>query len=86
MLGLIGRAALLVDEPARAELFLREFLEHTPDPVTLPFACYHLAGSLRKLDREREGREYDRQAASYHFGTLSERLARERLAAEGVPV
>jgi hypothetical protein len=44
-----------------------------------------LLGSCRRqLGDEAGGRECDAMAASTHFGSVWERRARERLAAEGV--
>jgi hypothetical protein len=80
----LGWAALAVDEPARAEAFLRGFLELDPDPLYLPYAWYHLGGCRRRLGDEAGGREWDAKAASTRFGTRWERRAGERLAAEGV--
>jgi tetratricopeptide (TPR) repeat protein len=86
VLSLLGWAALAIDEPARAEAFLREFLALRPDPLHLPFAWYHLGGCRRRLGDEAGGREWDARAASTRLGTRWERRARERLATEGVPV
>ena len=86
VLYLLGRAALLLDEPRRAEGFLREYLDRGPDPVFHAYAWYHLGGCRRMLGDESSGRDCDRKAASTRFGTLWERLARERLAAEGAPL
>jgi tetratricopeptide (TPR) repeat protein len=80
----LGRAALAVDEPERAEAFLLAFLELPPDPLHVPFTWYHLAGCRRRLGDEAGGRECDAKAASTRFGSRWERLARERLTVEGV--
>jgi tetratricopeptide (TPR) repeat protein len=82
VLSLLGRAALAVDEPGRAEVFVRELLDLGPDPVYLPFAWFHLGECRRRLDDESGGVECDAKAASTRFGTRWERLARERLEAE----
>jgi tetratricopeptide (TPR) repeat protein len=84
VLSQLGWAALAVDEPARAEGFLRAYLELRPDPLYLPYAWYHLGGCRRRLGDEAGGRECDARAASTRFGCRWERLARERLAADGV--
>ncbi len=84
ILALTGRAALLIDEPELAEASLQAFLEHGLDPLYQPFYWYHLAAARRQLGDERQGQEYDLKAASFEFGSRWERLARERLAADGV--
>lgn len=84
ILALTARAALLIDEPELAEASLQAFLEHGLDPLYQPFYWYHLAAARRQLGDERAGQEYDLKAASFDFGSRWERLARERLAAEGV--
>ena len=81
-LALLGKAALQLDEPERAELFLRAHLELEPDPLSRPYIYYHLAECRRRLGDAVGGCEFDNQAASSGFGTLWERLARERLEAD----
>jgi hypothetical protein len=76
----LGRAALLIDEPERAESFLKEYLELEPEPVSYPFVYYHLAECRRRAGDEAGGHEFDTKAASAEFGTRWERLARQRLA------
>jgi tetratricopeptide (TPR) repeat protein len=83
---LLGRAALAIDEPEWAEALLREYHDRAPNPVFHPYLWYHLAECRRRLGDESGGREHDRQAASTRYGTIWERLARERLAGEGVAV
>jgi len=85
-LSLLGRAALRIDLPERAESFLRAYLELKPDPLYLPFAFYHLAECRRRIGDEAGGREFDTKAAATRFGSQWERLARERLAALGATV
>jgi tetratricopeptide (TPR) repeat protein len=82
----LGRAALLIDEPKRAEAFLRAYLDLNPDPLYRPYAYYHLAECRRRLGDSLGGLNFDRKAAATRMGTVYERLARERLEAEGVPV
>jgi len=84
MLVNLGRTALLIDEPERAETFLNEFLELKPDPVSYPFTYYHLAQCRRRAGDEIGGREFDIKASSTDFGSRWERLARERLTADNV--
>ena len=79
---LLIRAALLIDEPERAESFLNDLLKFKPDSLNYPFAYFQLAECRRRRGDEAGGREFDTKAASTHFGTRWERLARERLAAE----
>ena len=55
VLYLLGRAALLLDEPGRAEAFLREYLDRGPDPVFHAYAWYHLGGCRRRLGDESAG-------------------------------
>ncbi len=55
VLYLLGRAALLLDEPRRAEGFLREYLDRGPDPVFHAYAWYHLGGCRRRLGDESSG-------------------------------
>jgi tetratricopeptide (TPR) repeat protein len=81
---LVGRAALLIAEPEWAESLLDEYLDRRPDPVFRPYAFYHLAECRRRLGDESGGREHDREAASTQFGSVWERLARERLTATSV--
>ncbi len=83
---LLGRAALRIDEPEWAEALLAEYLDRGPNPVYHPYAWYHLGECRRRLGDESGGREHERRAASTRFGTVWERLARERLAADGVAV
>ena len=78
----LGRAALLIDEPERAETFLTEYLDLKPEPVSYPFTYYHLAECRRRLGDEAGGHALDSKAASTHFGSRWEQAARERLAAE----
>jgi tetratricopeptide (TPR) repeat protein len=85
-LALIGRAALLIGDPELAEAFLGESLDRGAQPVYRPYLWYHLAECRRRLGDLAGGREVDREAASTSFGTQWERLARERLAGEGVAV
>jgi tetratricopeptide (TPR) repeat protein len=80
---LLGRAALLVGEPACAETLLRASFELNPDPVHWPHLYYYLAGCRRMLGDAAGGDDFDTKAASTQFGTHWERLARERLAARG---
>jgi tetratricopeptide (TPR) repeat protein len=80
---LLGKAALVLNDPARAESHFHTYLELEPNPVFLPYVHYHLAECRRRLGDLDGGQAHDRQAAAFHFGTLHERLARERLAAEG---
>ncbi|MHB1559598.1 MAG: tetratricopeptide repeat protein [Isosphaeraceae bacterium] len=84
ILAMTSRAALLIDEPELAEASLQAFHEQGFDPLYQPFYWYHLAAARRHLGDEKSGQEYDLKAASFDFGTRWERLARERLAAEGV--
>lgn len=83
VLSLIGRAALLIDEPELAEASLEAFREHGIDPLLQAFYWYHLATARRQLGDDRAGKEFDLKAASFDFGTRWERLARERLEADG---
>jgi tetratricopeptide (TPR) repeat protein len=82
----LGRAALLIDEPKRAEAFLRAYLDLNPDPLYRPYAYYHLAECRRRLGDSLGGLNFDRKAAATRMGSVYEQLARERLEAEGVPV
>src|SRR6516165_5337542 len=77
---ILGKAALENDEPERAKEFLHAYLDLNPDPLYRPYAYYHLAECRRRLGDKAGGRAFDVQAASTHFGTLYERLSRERLA------
>ena len=79
---LVIRACLLIDETERAESLVHEFLENGPDPISIPFAYFHLAECRRRAGDAAGGRELDIKAASADFGTRWERLARDRLAAE----
>jgi hypothetical protein len=79
---ILGKAALENDEPERAKEFLHAYLDLNPDPLYRPYAYYHLAECRRRLGDKAGGRAFDVQAASTHFGTLYERLSRERLARE----
>jgi hypothetical protein len=81
--GLMGMAALRLDDPARAESFFRLYLELQPAPVWLPQTHYYLAECRRRQGDLDGGRTHDRLAAATAYGTVYERLARERLAAEG---
>jgi tetratricopeptide (TPR) repeat protein len=80
VLVLLGRAALLIDEPERAESFLKEYLKLEPEPVSYPFVYYHLAECRRRAGDDAGGHEFDTKAASGEFGSRWERLARQRLA------
>jgi tetratricopeptide (TPR) repeat protein len=82
----IGRAALEIELPEQAEVFLRSCLALEPAPVTVPQVLYYLASCRRCLGDVEGGRALDRSAASSHFGTLHERMARERLETEGILV
>jgi tetratricopeptide (TPR) repeat protein len=84
VLSQIGWAALAIDEPGRAESYLRAYLDLPPDPIELPYTWYLLGSCRRRLGDEAGGRECDAKAAATHFGSVWERRARERLAAEGV--
>ncbi len=83
---LLARAALAIDEPEWAEALLVEYQHHGPHPVYHPYLWYHLAECRRRLGDQSRGRDYDRKAASARFGTMWERLAGERLAADGIAV
>ncbi len=78
----LGRAALEIDETEQAETFFRSCLASDPSPVSLPMIRYYLASCRRRLGDAEGGRQCDRLAASSSFGTLHERLARERLDAD----
>ena len=80
---LLGRAALRLDEPERAEAFLHAYLKLNPNPLYLPYVHYHLAECRRRLGDVVGGRSFDKKAAAAGFGNQWEHLARDRLAAEG---
>jgi tetratricopeptide (TPR) repeat protein len=82
VLYLLGRAALEIDEPERAEDYLRAYLDLNPDPLYRPYAYYYLAECRRRLGDKAGGRAFDVQASSTHFGTCYERMARERMSRE----
>jgi tetratricopeptide (TPR) repeat protein len=82
MLISLSRASLLIDEPRCAQSFLDEFLKLRPDPGSYPFTFFHLAECRRQIGDEAGARELYIKAASTHFGSRWERLARERLTAE----
>jgi hypothetical protein len=84
MLAFLGRAALEIDESERAECFLEEYLELNPEPVSFPFAYYHLAECRRRRGDEAGAHELDIKVASTHFGSRWEIAARKRLAAENI--
>jgi tetratricopeptide (TPR) repeat protein len=77
----LGKAAHALGDPSRSETFWRSYLDHNPPPVYLPTAYYHLAEARRLLGDSDEADALYRRAASADFGTLHERLARDRLAA-----
>jgi tetratricopeptide (TPR) repeat protein len=77
---LLGRAALLLDDPECCEHLFRAYLELKPDPLYHPYAYYHLAECRHRLGDLAGAQELDTKAASTHFGTRWERLASERLA------
>ncbi len=81
----LSRAALLIDEPERAESFLNAFLELEPEPVSRAFAYYHLAECRRQAGDIAMANDLNIKAASTRFGSRWEFLARDRLAAEGAP-
>jgi len=83
---LLGKAALVLDDPERCEFFYRAYLELKPDPLYHPCACYHLASCRRRLGDLTGAHELDTKAASTRYGTRWERLARERLEAIGAGV
>ncbi|MFO0892594.1 MAG: tetratricopeptide repeat protein [Isosphaeraceae bacterium] len=78
----LARAARTLGEYEKAEPLLHGYLALDPDPVLLPDTYCSLAECRRKLGDSEGARSYDRKAASTRIGTLHERLARERLAAE----
>ena len=81
---LLGRAALRLHEPERAEAFLTAYLKLSPNPLYLPYVHYHLAECRRLLGDVTGGRSFDERAAAAGIGNQWERLARDRLAAEGL--
>jgi len=85
VLGNLGRAAHALGLPTESETFWRGYLDLDPPPVYLPGAYYHLAECRRLLGDPDEALALYRRAASTNFGTLHERLARERLDASRQP-
>ncbi len=76
----LGRAALVLGDPALAEQFWKGYHDTKPDPVYQPTALYHLAECRRLLDDHEAAVSLYRQTTSTHFGLHYERLARQRLA------
>ena len=83
---LLGRAALEIDEPKRAESFLLAYLELNPNPLYLPYAHYHLAECRRMLGDAAEGAHWTRRRRPQESATSGEHLARERLASDSFSV
>ena len=76
---LLGRAALALDQPDRAETFLFAYLELDPNPLFRPYAYYHLGECRRGLGDLAGGIAYDKKAASSGIDNCWTRLAAERL-------
>ncbi len=73
----LGKTAHALGDPALSESFWRGYLEQNPPPVYLPSAYYYLAEARKNLDDPTGAEDFYRRAASTHYGTLHERLARE---------
>jgi tetratricopeptide (TPR) repeat protein len=82
-LKLLGRAALALDDPQRAENDFRAYMDLVVDPVYRPSVLYFLAECRRRQGDLPGARNLNREAAATDYGVLYERLARERLRSTG---
>ncbi len=85
VLALTGRAALLLNDFARAERDWTDFLDPQADPVDVPAAYYHIGQARLGLGNRQGAREAFEAAVNSGIDSHHARLAREALQAMSQP-
>ncbi len=78
--GALGKACFALNDYAQGVTFWQRYLDCSPDPVMMPYACYHQAMCLLRMDDKTGAQRLLEQAVAFNLDTNGSRRAQRQLA------